>query len=63
MNYAETIAAKMNQLLQETDLQVCNYSRRYKIKRGSTMVVRGNCLYVNGRGGAFIAGSFAVYKD
>lgn len=58
---AQTIAQKLNAQLAKSDVQVCNYARRYIIKRGSKMVVRGNCLYVNGKGAAFIAGSFAAY--
>ena len=50
MNYANEIAAKLNAQLEKTDVQICNYARRFIVKKGSKMEVRGNCLYVNGKG-------------
>lgn len=61
MNYANEIAAKLNAQLEKTDVQICNYARRFIVKKGSKMEVRGNCLHVNGKGAAFIAGSFKAY--
>lgn len=62
MTYAENIAWQLNQWLKTGDVQICNYARRFIIKKGNTMTVSGNLLQVNGKGPAFIAGTFQAYK-
>ena len=59
---AEKFADALNAVLEFNDIQICNYSRRFIVKKGSKMVARGNSLYVNGKGAAFLYGSFKAYK-
>ena len=63
MTFAEIVAKKLNSALETGDVQICNYARRFIIKRGSVMKVDGNCMRVNGRGAAFIAGTFKAYAQ
>lgn len=59
---ATTVAEKLNAALQISDVQICNYSRRYIVKKGSTMVADKNSVRVNGNGAAFLIGSFKAYS-
>ena len=59
---AVKIAEYLNNVLKSGDVQICNYACRYIVKRGCTMVVDGNGLRVNGKGAAFIVGSFKAYS-
>ena len=59
---AEKFAESLNTVLESGDVQICNYARRFIVKKGSKMVARGNSLYVNGKGAAFLYGSFKAYK-
>lgn len=58
---ADNIANALNAQLAKTDVQICNYACRYIIKKGSKMVVKANALYANGKGAAFLPGSFKAY--
>lgn len=59
--FADRIATVMNKQLQTGDVQICNYACRYIVRKGSKMVARGNALYINGKGAAFLQGSFKAY--
>lgn len=61
MTNAQKLAEIINAKLLNNDVQICNYGRRFLVKRGSKMVARGNSLYVNDRGAAFLYGSFDAY--
>ena len=63
MTAAETIATKLTAQLKHTDVQLCNYSRRFSFRKGCTFVARGNAVYANGKGAAFIVGSFKAYAQ
>ena len=62
ISQAENFADVLNSVLEFDDIQICNYARRFIVKKGSKMVVRGNSLYVNGKGAAFLYGTFKAYK-
>jgi hypothetical protein len=59
--FAIELADKMAEQLKKTDLQLCTWSKRYIIRRGSTVALDGLCIKFNGRGPNFIAGSFKAY--
>lgn len=61
MTAAETIASKLTAQLEKTDVQICNYGRRFIVRKGCTFVARGNAIYANGKGAAFLVGSFKAY--
>ena len=63
MTKAEIVAAKLNHQLQSTGLLICNYSKQFVIRKGSVLTVDGNCLRVNGKGAAFIVGTFKAYVN
>lgn len=58
---ATTIAAGLTKQLQSTDVQLCNFGRRFIVRKGCTVVARGNAVYINGKGAAFLVGSFKAY--
>lgn len=58
---AEELAHKLSEALKTSDIQICNYSKRFIIRKGSAMVARGDSLYINGKGPAFLIGSFRAY--
>jgi hypothetical protein len=58
---AQQVADKLNAQLKVSDVQICNYARRFIIKKGSTMVAKGNAVYANGKGPAYLIGSFKAY--
>ena len=58
---AKELAEAINTQLETTDVQICNYARRFFVSKGSRMVARGDSLYVNGKGAAFLVGSFKAY--
>lgn len=58
---ANTVATKLTAALKVGDVQICNYARRFIIKKGSAMVADGNSVRVNGKGAAFLIGSFKAY--
>jgi hypothetical protein len=58
---ADNIAAALTKQLKSTDVQICNWGRRYVVRKGCTVVARGNAVYVNGKGAAFLVGSFKAY--
>jgi ABC-type uncharacterized transport system fused permease/ATPase subunit len=58
---ADIIANKINGQLKISDVQLCNHACRFIVKKGSAMVARGNSLYINGKGAAFLVGSFKAY--
>lgn len=55
------LAEAINEQLKKSDVQICNYARRFFVRKGATMVARGDSLYVNGKGAAFLVGSFEAY--
>jgi len=55
------LAKSLNAQLEKTDIQLCGYSSRTIVKQGSKMVVEGTSLYINGKGPAFLLGSFKAY--
>lgn len=59
---AQNVATKINAALKNGDVQICNYSRRFIVKKGCTMVADGNSIRVNGKGAAFLIGSFKAYS-
>lgn len=60
---ADNIAKVINAQLAKSDVQICNYGRRFIVKKGCKMVVKNNALYVNGKGAAFLPGSFKAYTN
>lgn len=59
---AKTIADVLNTQLQKSDVQICNYSRRFVVKKGGVFTAEGDSIRVNGKGPAFLVGSFKAYS-
>lgn len=57
----QQVADTLNTQLKVSDVQICNYACRFILKKGCTMVAKGNALYANGKGAAFVVGSFKAY--
>lgn len=62
MTNAQKVADSINKVLVNGDVQICNYACRYIIRRGSVMVADHNSIRVNGKGDAFLIGSFTAYS-
>lgn len=58
---AVKIADKINEVLKNNDVQICVYNASRVVKKGCKVVAKGNSIYINGKGGAFLVGSFKVY--
>ncbi len=58
---ADELARSLTEALKSTNIQLCNYGRRYIVKKGCFIVAKGNSLYINGKGPAFLFGSFKAY--
>ena len=56
------LAQTLSKQLAKTDIQLCGYANRTIVKRGSTMTAKGTSLYINGKGPAFLIGSFEAHK-
>ncbi len=57
-------ANELNQILLKTDLIFRVYFKAYKVKKGSSVIVKNNALSVKNHEklGAFLVGSFTIHK-
>ncbi len=59
---AKKTAEIINKQLKKTGVQLCNYSRRFLIKKGAFVTSKGDSIYINGKGAALLIGSFKAYE-
>lgn len=58
---AKEIADKINAALKTNNVLLRVYNSSRLIKKGMYVVAKGDSIYINGRGGAFVVGSFDAH--
>jgi len=59
---AKEIADKINEALKTGDVLLRVYNSSKLVKKGAFVVAKGDSIYVNGKGGAFMVGSFDAHR-